>query len=94
MMRGGILLIFGQSQRLRSPLALFSVKHCGFDTDFSFCQITLKLHKYIVYDKRRLIRGNRIKGQGQPFKPLWTRYRLQIMSDHFETLYTCCQILG
>ena len=75
-----------------------SVKHCGFDTYFNFCPITLKLHKWVVYDKRRLIRGKRIKGQGQPwhftFKPLWARCSLQIMPDHFETSYTCCQRLG
>ena len=29
----------------------FFLKHCGFDTYFSFCPITLKLHKYVVYDK-------------------------------------------
>ena len=36
--KGGILLIYGQSQRLMSSLALLSVKHCGIHTDFSFAQ--------------------------------------------------------
>ena len=26
---------------------------CGHDTDYSFCQLTFKLHMYVPYDERR-----------------------------------------
>ena len=75
--------------KVRVTFGTLSVKHCGFDTDFQFLPNHSETAQIGCYDKRRLIRGNRIKCQGQPFKPLWARYRLQIMSDYFETSYTC-----
>ena len=41
-----------------------------------------------------LILGHGVKGQGQPwhsvFKTLWTRYQLQFLPNHFQTLHVGC----
>ena len=72
------------SQSVRCALS------CGHDTDYSFCPITYKLHLHIVEDERR----NTIDFESKAKVNFgircikacaWARYRLQLLSNHFQT---------
>ena len=96
MMRGGTLLILGHTVKGQVNFDTLCIRPCGHDTDYSFYQITFKLYMYVAYDERRnpIDFGSQVKSQGQlwhsVYKTLWTRYRLQFLSHHFQTSHVGC----
>ena len=59
---------------------------------FSLLNFTCKL--WMMRGGTLLILGHQVKGQGQlwhcVYKTLWTRYRLQVLPNHFQTLHVSC----
>ena len=79
----------------RSTVTL-CIKPCRHDTDYSFCPITFKLHMHIVDDKRRNPFDFELSGQRSTLGLcLWNLvwFRIQFLSDHFQTSYTCKLLL-
>ena len=77
-----------------------SITHCGHDKGYSFCLISFKLHVQVVDDEREEIYwfwGHGVKGQGQFFlfiyKNLWTWYRLQFKTNHFQISTNTFQVM-
>ena len=87
MMRGETLLILGHGIKGQGQLGTLCIKTCGHNTDYSFCPITFKLHMYIVHDERINTIDFGLWGtvMHSVYKTLWAQYRLQFLSDHFQT---------
>ena len=49
-MRGGTWVT---GSKVKVNFGTLCKRHCGQDTDYSFCPITFKLHMYVVEDERR-----------------------------------------
>ena len=77
-----------QGQRSRSTLAL-CIRHCGQDTDYSFCPNHFQTSHVSCGWPEEEPYWFWVIGQGQlrhsVYKALWAQYRLQFISNHFQT---------
>ena len=53
MMRRGTLLILGHGVKVNVNFCSLFIRPIGYDSDYSFCPITFKLHLKVVDDERR-----------------------------------------
>ena len=95
------LIDFGSwGQRSRSTFALCVLNLVGTiqTTDFGRSPSNYICKLCMMRGGTLLILGHGVKGQGQLwhslYKALWTQYRLQFMSNHFQTSHVVCRWWG